>query len=179
MTYVVIPLLIIWFGISVLWQLQIKPLSKFRGYDVFGLIPNWSFFAPNPGTSDYHVVYRDKHVAGTFTEWQELSLLSARGAVDWLWHPRKRRTKLVCDCVNAIARMIRQHRTADPEPDHYDGLCLTVPYLLLLNAVTNSRPPSGAVTHRYFAVVETYGYPGSKETRPLVRSALHPIKRSA
>jgi hypothetical protein len=74
--------LVVWFVLSVLEQLRTilrtSPGPTLRVLDgclqaVSPLLPRWTFFAPNPGTVDYHLCYRHRLANGEFTHWQEVS----------------------------------------------------------------------------------------------------------
>ncbi|MFA6087783.1 hypothetical protein [Mucilaginibacter sp.] len=172
----------LWFVISIAWQFQFRHelVEKIKSYDVVGIIPNWTFFAPNPGTSDYHLIYRDQLTDGSIGSWHEISVTNYRGQLDWLWNPHKRKNKLLMDCVNHIARLSRKikEKSKNEEPVSYNHLCLTVPYMLLLNLVCNGNEVAAEENSKYrqFAIVKSDGY--IRKTNPdlIIRSSYHSIK---
>lgn len=73
-----------------------------RDRDPLGLVPAWSFFAPNPGVADPIIVVRDYLDDGTITTWRIVwkeRYSDGRG----LWRPSKRVGKLVGDCSSLLA----------------------------------------------------------------------------
>jgi hypothetical protein len=134
--------------------------------NVFGLIPTWTFFAPNPGMTDYHLLYRDRLADGSFDNWRQVELKgSENGCRLALWNPTKRKHKALSDTVSALIGLSK-HRASD-------ALIVTVPYVLILNFVT-SRPHSLGTTATQFMVLEHSGF--SQEparSRVLVRSGIH------
>ena len=49
-------------------------INRFNGLHV---IPRWTFFAPNPGVRDYHLVIRERYRDGRLTDWKKRACLSA------------------------------------------------------------------------------------------------------
>lgn len=137
-----------WFLLTVVYQFGwlTKPI---RRYDYFRLIPRWSFFAPNPGHHDYHVVYRDRHGDDTLSAWQEVTALNCGHNVSCLWNPQRRVTKTVSDVIKNITIM----RLNEQVPSEYIKFALV--YLLLLQFVQAGGPLG---TLRQFAIVRTHGF---------------------
>src|SRR5690348_12432463 len=54
-----------WFILSILNQFGFAWFDKITRHDHFSLLPLWTFFAPNPGQSDYHLIYRDRKTDGS------------------------------------------------------------------------------------------------------------------
>src|ERR1035438_8015564 len=119
-----------WCLLSVLNQLPLAMNERVRQLDFFHLVPRWTFFAPNPGISDYHLVYRIKRQTDEFDAWQEIHWLGGRNWFSCVWNPTKRRCKLQLDATMAIMSLYRQNAALEE-----GALVLTIPYLLLLNAV--------------------------------------------
>src|SRR5438105_3016208 len=119
-----------WFGLCVATQLPQDVFQRVRRWDLFHLLPRWSFFAPRPLTSDYHFLYRDSLADGTHTDWTEEQFSPQR--MPWLsclWNPEKRQAKAFCDLVSDLMQHQRIH--------HDEAVIqLAVPYLTLLNYVT-------------------------------------------
>jgi hypothetical protein len=159
--------LLVWFALSVVQQFGPRWFEHVRDYDVFGLLPLWTFFAPNPGHSDFHLVYRDRDDDGVLTNWREFVLCHERRSVEWLWNPDKRGKKVLAD----VAATLTDYANADAPPD---DLMLSLPYLLLLNVVAGLEPRTGVT--RQFAVVETFGYRPIQPTRVILVSDFHPLE---
>jgi hypothetical protein len=67
--------------------------EKIRKHDYFGLVPEWRFFAPNPGRVDYHLLFRDEYRNGTVGNWTEAAPIGQRGAWAMVVNPKRRRNK--------------------------------------------------------------------------------------
>jgi hypothetical protein len=99
--------LAIWFLASILGQVNAVSQKKarfrwLRRYDWFGLVPTWTFFAPNPATSDHHLLFRDRLADGTVTPWTELVAIEERKWWHAVWNPRKRQRKLLTDIISML-----------------------------------------------------------------------------
>jgi hypothetical protein len=166
-----------WLLISVVHQFSTRAGKAVRRHNALGLIPGWTFFAPNPGTIDYRFVYRD----GTdqeFSPWQEIEWCRPRACGHAFWHPDRHRTKLVLDYINALVITIKEIDKMDlPENDGRLSLLVSVPYLALLNiAMTMPRVHGGQF--RQFALIEQS--PGRSEQSPrvILCSGPHPFEES-
>ena len=146
---------LVW-GIVVMW-LAITLLSQhdffskaFGGFGIARVIPRWTFFAPNPGVTDYHIVVRDRLPNGTTTGWKHVPFAQGRTSVDLIWNHRKRSRKVLHDSV----QMLRVCAVSSGCPK---GELFSLPYILLLRYSVVSVPPqTGAV--RQFAVIESRGH---------------------
>jgi hypothetical protein len=106
------------------------------------LIPDWRFFAPEPGTADQVVVYRVKSHAAGIGPLETLGLPSS-GALRCLWNPRARRYKALWDLTDGLPRFADRLIARQPRSDVPDALLLTPPYLVLLNVVSAQLELSG------------------------------------
>lgn len=151
-----------WFAVSVLGQFR-GPLSdQLRAHDVAGLIPSFSFFAPNPARSDCHLVYRHVLSTSDVTGWTEAFHWQPT-ALRWLWNPDRRVEKAISDASSHLA----QRKQAD-------GVQWSTAYLLLLNHVSALPRPAGAVAVQ-FALLGSFGY--DVHSAPFVRfvADTHPL----
>jgi hypothetical protein len=161
-------LYVVWGAATVANQFHSWCPAWLRAADVFGLIPVWTFFAPNPGMTDYYLLYRDRLPGGSFDNWRKVELKPSENSVRLaLWNPMKRKHKAVSDIVSALIRLANHQDN--------EGLIATVPYILVLNFIT-SRPHSLGTTGTQFMVLEHDGFSGEPErSRVLVMSAVHRI----
>jgi len=156
-----------WFAVSVVFQFPLKRINQWRDLDPFGLIPHWSFFAPQPAVTDVHLLYRDQLADGTFTAWTEIPLLEPRRWWHAVWNPSKREKKALFDLATATAVIASQ---ATPK-----ALQVCVPYLLLLNYVsTLPRPPGGRATQ--FVLMDTQGCVSTQAPTRRLLSSLHALE---
>lgn len=143
------------------WRLG--PLLK--RHDRFGLIPMWTFFAPNPGTTDARLLWREARSDGGVSPWREPD----PPRISWtrgLWNPAQRTRKVIRDAAVALMEMDR----AAPEDLRTQ---LTVPYLLLLHYVS-VQPASPNAIARQFVLVDSSGDHTPRGTiEPLIVSAWH------
>lgn len=129
---------------------QFRPLQPhLRKRDKLGLLPNYSFFAPKPMTSDYRLIY--KRAGGDDAEWVEVPICTDAGLSRLVWNPDKYVNKAFVDTCNFLIDEF--HRL--PEKPlirislHYLTLMLTV-----ARHLGRSRQQGHAVR---FAVVSTGG----------------------
>jgi hypothetical protein len=143
----------VWLLASAVGQLP-GPLSRWiRERDAVGLIPSFSFFAPNPASTDCCIVYRHVLADGQVTGWTSAFVWRP---VPWraLWNPDRRAEKAISDATSALARYADQR-----------GVRLSVSYLMLLNYVAALPRSAGAVGVQ-FALV---GAAEFSELPPFVR----------
>jgi hypothetical protein len=102
--------------------------ARIRRLDRFALVPEWRFFAPNPGRHDFHLLFRDKFSDDTKSYWKEVCPISHHGVGNMILNPSKRRNKALFDCTQELTKHINARDKT---------LELSVPYLTLLNYVSH------------------------------------------
>ncbi len=157
---------VVWLAATIAIQFHSRCPTWLKAVDVFGLIPIWTFFAPNPGMTDYYLLYRDRLPDGSFDNWRTVELKDAEnGGRFAIWNPTKRKHKALSDMVSSLLSLAKHGR--------HEGLIATVPYILMLNVVT-SRPHSLGANGTQFMVLEHAGISGEPErSRVLVMSGIH------
>jgi hypothetical protein len=117
-----------------------------RVRDIWGLLPEWRFFAPNPIEADLRLLYRDFASADARGVWTEPPVLHGRRWWHFLWNPEKRINKSLFDAMNEVQTLALAS----------DARVFSPSYLLLLNVVSNIRRtwPARQVQ---FAVAMVYG----------------------
>lgn len=116
-----------------------------RRADSFDVLPAWTFFAPNPGTSDSIVLVQDVFPDGAASSWRVAWREHPSGLRMW-WRPDKRVAKLVTDCCSSI-------RTYGTHGD----VTLSGAYLLLA-ALVEAGPHEVGTTKFRFATAEVHGW---------------------
>jgi hypothetical protein len=169
MTIICIVILAGWFLISLAAQMNARPVAYLRARDIFSLIPNWSFFAPRPGTSDYHLVFRDSDESGEWSRWREIPLNEKRTLWGAIWNPQKRRTKTLSDVVRALIGLAQKKTLND--------FSLTLPYLSILNYIS-SFPRSGQSLQTQFMILKSEGFFDDQEPQFLFLSNMHNLGAS-
>jgi hypothetical protein len=136
-------------ALTVLNQFGQSRWNVLRGRDTMNLIPVWTFFAPRPGQTDYHLLFRTRTADRACGEWIEIPLAEDRKPWSWLWNPEKRAKKVLSDIV-ASALESGMHRCTDDTK-----YLLTMPYLLMLRVVCSCATESGHGRDVQFVLAET------------------------
>jgi hypothetical protein len=126
--------------------------SRLARYDAVRLIPRWTFFAPNPGVKDYHLVVRDQTSNLVLSEWKTVTFGPDRRWFNLLWHPHKRARKILSDAVQSL-RIVSSHG-----PNGLLSDSLSLPYLLLLKYSFEQCALADPFIARQFAIVESSGH---------------------
>ncbi len=148
-------------GVVLIWLLatiayQNSPLRPLLArFDVFKILPSWSFFAPNPATRDSHIVIRDLLIDGTLSAWRPISFFPRREMLHVVWHPAKRPRKILRDASKSIKLT---HRRSNSK----GVVQCSLPYLIILHYCNLQGPRAWNAVARQFAVVETSGREGRR-----------------
>jgi hypothetical protein len=139
-------------------------------HDIFHLVPIWTFFAPNPGVSDYNLLSRVKLADGTITAFQEIPLRSKKQISIALFNPNRRLQKALHDHARTI---IMQIEKGIPE-ENKENIKLTFSYISVLNYC--SKLPAAPNAHSVqFIILESFGYLELREPRLILNSEFHKI----
>lgn len=92
---------------------QIKPLqNKLGKFDKLHLLPNYSFFAPIPLTSDYRLAYKIISDSAD-TEWIELEMYKKFNLLRLVWNPFKYYNKGMIDLSHFLVTEFNALAEAD------------------------------------------------------------------
>ncbi|MBN9327024.1 MAG: hypothetical protein BGO38_09830 [Cellulomonas sp. 73-145] len=70
---------------------------------VFKKIPQWRFFAPNPGVEDIYLMYRTREGEQiAWSPWQDLPLQSKSSTTAMIWNPGTRKAKALFDATQQL-----------------------------------------------------------------------------
>jgi signal transduction histidine kinase len=167
MSAALIIILGIWLMLSILAQFDAFHWVRwFQERDYFALIPDWSFFAPDPMAGDFQLLYRDKLFDGQFTPWKEVKFRNAP-LLRAIWNPEKRRRKAMINAETALLQMVARNPKSKM-------LFVSLPYLITLISVT-TLPRSTVSDYRQFLIAHTFGYHTSKEAEILFLSPAHKL----
>jgi hypothetical protein len=163
--HVVSAVLMLWLGVSAVGQLGSRPVQRLRRMDFLGVVPVWTFFAPNPATGDVYLVYRDDKNR----RWTEIHVRRPRRP--WLaaiWNPDRRAAKALFDIAMEITKVSR-------DSQNQDAVQLSVPYLALLGFVGAhaSREPAAAATQ--FMLLSDHGLEKGSDPVPVFVSHWHAL----
>jgi hypothetical protein len=114
------------------------------------------------------VLYRDKLRDGQVESWREEIIAIDRTLRQMVWHPRRRMEKAVFDAASELFR-ISEHMK------QVEQIQLTVPYLALLNFVTNPVPHEPDASHVQFLLASSAGHEEGVEPRMLFLSEFHAL----
>ncbi len=160
-------LFVVWWAVSAVNQIGFGRLTRgLRRRLPLGVIPFYTFFAPNPARADSRLVWR----AGdgfTWDGWQEVHFGRTPPAVRWLVNPHLVENKAVTDLVNSLHRL--------PPGTVEDRTALfSSAYLGLLGLVEPQARRTGRPEVQ-FAVVETAWGGRERSLRVVFLSEAHAV----
>ena len=154
-----------WLALSAVCQIPGALSDRIRRLDLCGVVPRWNFFAPTPGTWDYHLLYRDRLADGTITDWRELPIVEARRWTHAVWNPGRRYKKALFDLTTLLMRECG---------NSLQPIQISVPYLAMINHISAlDRLPTSRATQ--FVIMSSFGYGSDREPSPMFVSAMHPL----
>lgn len=68
-------------------------------------LPQWRFFAPNPGVDDTHLLFRSRAADDQWGAWDEFPLTNQAKWLSLFWNPGTRAPKALFDCAQQIRLM--------------------------------------------------------------------------
>ncbi|EFC86707.1 hypothetical protein [Parafrankia sp. EUN1f] len=157
-----------WFAASVLNQFALGWWKRIVRYDLLGLVPRWTFFAPDPAREDVHIVYRDRS-GTTRGPWRALTTAPPNPWVRWIWNPGRFERKASIDLVNGLRSSRQQLK------EHPNALILSTPYVGLAGWVARQSRDSSAA-YREFAVLTSMGFPPDQELSVEFASQAHRLE---
>ncbi len=135
--------------LTMLSQLPSHSFDRMRRSDLFGLIPNWKFFAPVPATRDHEVFHRLRNPDGTWQDWQRTSPPAPRRFLHLVWFPGRRADKGVFDHASELAQLAV---TVDPVE-----LVLSSSYRTIAATVGRCVRVAGDIPVHQFAIITHAG----------------------
>jgi hypothetical protein len=169
MTVIVIVVLGLWFFASILGQFDGEPVTRLKNHDHYALIPRWTFFAPRPGVTDYHLLFQ-LHDDESSSSWKEEFLADQRTVWGAIWNPLKRNKKALSDAVRSLGVI-----SSDLSKDELWKIQYTIPYLAVLSYLSE-RPHRASATHIRFMILESDGFIAKDEPRLLFLSEKHRLR---
>jgi hypothetical protein len=164
--------LTVWFVLSLLNQVKDgAAIARIRRWIPLGLIPTWTFFAPNPVKTDTRLIYRTDDGPDGWTPWREVYYGTARPAWRWFFNPNLIPNKAVSDLTGALV-------TRGEAAFRDRSGTLSAPYIALLETVVRAaaRPTDSLVQ---FALVRTSNTPGGRDVRIAFLSEVHEVQPAA
>jgi hypothetical protein len=143
----------IWAVISIIVHIPSFPVERLAFLYNLALIPQWNFFAPNPPKGDLVLLFRDKMIGNTLSNWMEIKKNNRNKYFCWIWNPNKRFNKAHFDLINELISILNEIKSGDLESEVQSRFVIqTIPYLILLNYTFNYQKNSLAI-QRQFAVL--------------------------
>lgn len=140
-----------WLILTVIAQFR-SISARISRFDIFRLIPIWTFFAPNPGVVDYHLVIRDRRRDGSLSNWAGINIASERHSTNIFWNPQKRPKKIILDVVQSLIIITAAQRESMGQE------IISLPYLMLLHIAISMPRMNQDSVGRQFAVIQTSGH---------------------
>ena len=162
--WTVVAILTVWLGFTMRFHVPLRDNLPLRRKDLFGLVPDWRFFAPTPARHDYHLLFRDRLSDGAVTEWQEISIGRHRRWYGFLWNPHRRDRKALFDLTTELARV-----ALDEGPDAVPG---SISYLTLLTYVSDLPRWSPSVMTQ-FCILASDARANNLPPEPVLISDMH------
>jgi len=157
-----------WWALSVLNQLSFGWAKRLTPPDALRVIPRWTFFAPRPGTSDYHLLFRQLSLDGKLSEFRELPIRS-RSRWAFILNPDKRVKKAVVDLTMMLRGLLASSEW------NATNISMSFPYLVLLNFVSGMRYDESTAAVQ-FCVFATSGHRDVAAPRLLLSSEFHRVQ---
>ena len=178
MEYVFLLLFSLWVGLTILWQFKkVREEWRFLQYvNVFNWLPVWTFFSPNPGMTDVHLVFRDKDDEGQISDWQEAEFMQVRKPVHTFWNPNKRLIKLMVDAtseVKIIQMGLKEHSAAEIMDN--PQITFSKGYLILLHFAFSFPGIYEGSKSRQFALVYSSNMEKTRTITPIFISGYHEL----
>ena len=157
------------------WLIGTILSQPFRGmqkwaqrFDRFRLMPVWTFFAPDPGVSDYNLLSRVRRVDGVITPFEEIRPGNGKKFLRLFFHPERRLQKAFTDFSGALAGYVASDLTDAAR----DNIRLTVSYISLLHYCSALATDPGTVAVQ-FMILESYGHLEVQEPQLILNSEFH------
>jgi len=158
--------LIVWLFLSVLNQFSFPFMNAVTQYDRWALLPRWTFFAPNPGCTDFRLVYRTFDAQDQPSPWREVSMVRERALLDAIWNPDKRRSKALVDLTQAL--LLARRKCDEPAV-----LMTSFSYVAIAHYIDRLPRLQESAQSWQFLVLQTHGIFAESTPDILIRSGVH------
>lgn len=166
----------LWILLTIFWQFDYirKTSALIRKLNTFNILPIWTFFAPNPGMYDTHLLFRDKLENGDITNWKEVDVVQKRKLYHFIWNPLKRKNKLIIDAISEVKTIKNSESQYATDKAVLDNqIKFSKGYLLLLNIAFNSKKLNSNSKSRQFIVLDSCNLNSNRSLIPLFFSPYH------
>lgn len=170
--YVVLIILSTFTVLSIMFQLRSRiNLKKVWRLDKFGVIPNYSFFAPLPLTSDYRIIYRVTSQEKGHDSFKEVCIYQFKHWYQFIFNPFKYYNKGLIDlCVG----LVKEYNNL--EQDSKNFIQISSNYISILNVVIDNLKLYENTNEVEFGIVVTKDKRETRESSIVFRSFKHKIE---
>jgi len=157
-----------WTVLTLINQFDYDWVKNIVRYDIFRLIPRWTFFAPNPGTNDFHFLYRGMDDHKRTSEFNELIDESSRSLLSFLWNPKKRVKKVLVDLAISTSQIVAKKMINE------SNIKISFNYIAYLNFCQKSKLDT-SMKFVQFVVLISKGFLSQEDPKMLLCSEFHKI----
>jgi hypothetical protein len=163
-----------WLLLTLASQTAFKWNIRIFRTDIFHLIPVWTFFAPNPGVSDYNLLLRIRLSNGDLTCFTPIPLRSRKNIGMALFNPNRRLQKALHDHAQTITMQVAGGQLNE---ENKDNIQLTFNYISILNYCAKLPSVAGSSSLQ-FMILESFGYHELQEPQLILNSGFHKLSMS-
>jgi hypothetical protein len=162
---------LLWIFFTLVSQTGFEWDDRIFHFDVFRLIPVWTFFAPNPGVSDFNLLLRTRLPDGTLTPFTQIPLKGRKNILMAIFNPHRRLQKALHDHAQAISMQVAGGTLTE---ENKEDIQLTFNYISILNYCTQLPSVSGSSALQ-FMILESFGYHEFREPQVILNSGFHKL----
>lgn len=149
-------------GITVFQNTPDAHISMLHRFTFGWTIPQWRFFAPNPGTENVHILYRQQD-NGTWSPWTELPTRYRPTWHSGIWNPGNRGYKALFDAAQQLMTLSGHGAT-------FDWVAQSPAYKLLADVIAERlRSTTAAGTYQFMLATST-PEAGPEGVKPILTS---------
>lgn len=166
---IVLALFAVWIALTLVCQTR-NPISDFvRYWDLFALVPLWTFFSPNPLRQNVNLFYRMIDGGHECGPWRRVLPPERQGLSRLGFNPHRRARKALIDL--AIQFSQEQDRYGSPQ-----AMRLSVPYIAFLMESIEAASHSDAAAIQFCVLATEDDKPADvPEDALIVISDIHPV----
>ncbi|WKD87032.1 hypothetical protein KCTC32516_02412 [Polaribacter huanghezhanensis] len=169
--YITITILSAFTVLSIVFQLRNKfNLKKIWKLDKYGIIPNYSFFAPLPLTNDFRIIYRLTINDMSKNDFEELDIYQYKNWYQCLFNPFKYYNKGLIDLCVAL---LKEYKNL--EQDSKKFIQVSSNYIGILNIISDSIKSQNIDDEVEFSIVATQDRSEDRKASVVFRSFKHKI----
>lgn len=126
-------------------------------------VPQWRFFAPNPGIEDLYIMYRSRQGGMNWSPWRDLSFRNTRKSLTALWNPGSRNPKALFDTASQVRLLASSGAT-------FEWILDSEGYRLLRDTVRDACTAEGVDDRFQFMILASLPAEGVEGINPIIVS---------